>query len=135
MPFINKTDIHKIITDPNSTKLLVERADAFGKHLASKEINLSTNQIRAIFGEVKRIQAQWDINQSKAFRQLILLQPKMAYRKRKERGRGVKELVAVLDPALEEVIDSSDQNRTPNFQRFVEFFEAILAYHRAYGGK
>jgi len=135
MPFIDKTDIHKIITDPNSTQLLVKRSKAFGRHLASKEVNLSTSQIRAIFGEVKRIQAQWDINQSKAFRQLILLQPKMAYRKRKERGRGVRELVDVLDPALEEVITSTEQNRLDNFQRFVEFFEAILAYHRAYGGK
>ncbi|MGC9523578.1 MAG: type III-A CRISPR-associated protein Csm2, partial [Anaerolineae bacterium] len=25
-------------------------------------------------------------------------------------------------------------NQDDNFQRFVEFFEAILAYHKAYGG-
>ncbi|MFN3763719.1 MAG: type III-A CRISPR-associated protein Csm2, partial [Anaerolineae bacterium] len=26
-------------------------------------------------------------------------------------------------------------NQDDNFQRFVEFFEAILAYHKAYGGQ
>ncbi|MBC7317257.1 MAG: type III-A CRISPR-associated protein Csm2, partial [Chloroflexi bacterium] len=35
-----------------------------------------------------------------------------------------------LKPAVDYV-----QGKTENFERFVEFFEAILAYHRAYGGR
>ena len=135
MPFISETDISKIITDENATKLLVERADTFGKHLTKRDINLSTSQIRAIFGEVRQIQAQWEINQQAAKRRLILLKPKMAYRQKKEKGRGVKELVNVLTPALDTVINSPEEEITQNFKRFVDFFEAILAYHRAYGGK
>ena len=41
-------------------------------------------------GEVRQIEAQWgidEINRQKAFRRLILLKPKMAYRARRERGR------------------------------------------------
>jgi len=35
----------------------------------------------------------------------------------------------VLSPAVDLVQGDAD-----NFGRFVEFFEAILAYHKAYGG-
>ncbi len=53
---------------------------------------------------------------------------------RKERGRAVQELVNVLDPALDVVISEKDTTKQRDaFNRFVEFFEAILAYHKAYG--
>jgi len=58
----------------------------------------------------------------------------MAYRARKERGKAVEELVSVLRPALDLVTQASGNKQDENFQRFVEFFEAILAYHKAYGG-
>lgn len=124
----------------------MEWADRLGKDLQKQD--LSTSQIRALFGEVRLIQAQWSINRQRAFRRLVLLQPKMAYRARKERGRAVEDLVRVLRPALEMVIKapprpkgekaplgSLNNYQDDNFQRFTEFFEAILAYHKAYGGK
>jgi CRISPR-associated protein Csm2 len=128
--------MHTIITDPNGAEMVVKWADQVGK--SSKESGLTTNQIRALFGEVRQIEAQWSMgneNRQKAARRLILLKPKMAYRARRERGRGVQELVDVLNPALEEVIREKDTARQDDsFKRFVEFFEAILAYHKSYGG-
>ena len=133
---ISATDLHTIIADANGAETLVSCADQLGRSL--KESGLTTNQIRALFGEVRQIEGQWhidDVNREKARRRLILLKPKMAYRARRERGRAVQELVGVLDPALREVIQEKDKEKQDeNFQRFVEFFEAILAYHRAYGG-
>lgn len=136
-------DLRTIITDPNGAEKLVEWASRLGKSL--KELGLTTSQIRALFGEVRQIQAEWSINRQRAFRRLVLLRPKMAYRARKERGKAVEELVSVLDPALEYVIKApprpknqspgTGNNQDDNFQRFAEFFEAILAYHRAYGGQ
>ena len=142
-------DLRTIITDPNGAPKLVEWADRLGKAFAPKHKEdkeaLTTSQIRALFGEVRQIQAEWTINRQRAFRRLVLLRPKMAYRARKERGEAVKKLVDVLDPALTHVITaqprSQDQppgtgnNQDDNFQRFAEFFEAILAYHKAYGGQ
>jgi CRISPR-associated protein Csm2 len=129
-------DLHIIITDPNGAETLVKQADQLGKDL--KEMGLATNQIRALFGEVRQIQGQWSMggeNRQRAARRLILLKPKMAYRARKERGRAVSELVEVLRPALDEVIAEKDsEKQNGHFKRFVEFFEAILAYHKAYGG-
>lgn len=137
MPNLSSNDLQRIITDPDAAQLLVERADQIGKAL--KEINLTTSQIRALFGEVRQIQAQWSMEKSeqqqKALRRFILLKPKMAYRARRERGRAVQELVNVLDPAIDLVVQEPDAaRRKEHFQRFVDFFEAILAYHKAHGG-
>lgn len=136
-PVVPLADIKAIICDAKATKMLVEKADDFGKHL--KGNNLTTSQIRAIFGEVRQIQAQWNMggeNRQTAVKRLFLLKPKMAYRARKEQGYAVKDLVDVLDPALNEVVsETNDVEQNKKFTRFVEFFEAILAYHKAYGGK
>jgi CRISPR-associated protein Csm2 len=134
---ISTTDLKIIITDPNGAQVLVTSADGLGRML--KDLYLTTSQIRPLFGEVRQIQAQWNMegaeNRQKALRRLILLKPKMAYRARKERNRGVQELVDVLDAALNEVVQEKNSRRqSDDFQRFVEFFEAILAYHKAYGG-
>ncbi len=137
MANITQADIRTIVTDPKGAETLVKAAEQTGKGL--KEMGLTTNQIRALFGEVRQIQAQWNTEdrqqQALAARRLVLLKPKMAYRARKERGRAVEELRGVLDPALDEVIKERDAaKQRENFNRFVEFFEAILAYHKAYGG-
>ncbi len=147
--FPSANDLKTIITDPNGAQALVEWADRLGKTL--KERGLTTSQIRAIFGEVRLIQSEWSIHRERAFRRLVLLKPKMAYRARKERDhrreqdKAVEDLVKVLTRALDLVIKapppppeaSPDAPNTQdgNFQRFVEFFEAILAYHKAYGGR
>ena len=138
MANIQPAALHIIITDPNGAETLVKQADELGRLLASREVGLTTSQIRSLFGEVRQIQGQWSMggeNQQRAARRLILLKPKMAYRARKERGRGVSELVEVLRPALDEVIAEKDgEKQNGHFKRFVEFFEAILAYHKSYGG-
>ncbi|MEI7470453.1 MAG: type III-A CRISPR-associated protein Csm2 [Chloroflexota bacterium] len=44
-------------------------------------------------------------------------------------------MVEVLEPALDCVVTAQANDQAANFARFVEFFEAILAYHKAAGGK
>jgi len=136
MSKIPDTELRTIITDPDGTETLVKRADELGKDLTNAR--LTTSQIRALFGEVRQIEAQWGMSadqRQRAQRRLVLLKPKMAYRARKERGKGVQELIDVLDPAVDLVIKEPDiKKQDGHFQRFVEFFEAILAYHKAYGG-
>jgi len=139
---LDQATLRTIITDPNGTSTLVSQADALGKAL--QERGLTTNQIRALFGEVRQIEGEWSIPERRqnARKRLILLKPKMAYRARRE-GRAVQMLVDVLDPAVDLVVnapaksddDASGNNVEANFRRFVEFFEAILAYHKAYGGR
>lgn len=108
---------------------LVRNAEEFGKHLAKE--NLSTSQIRNIFSEVKRMKKYKESKDK-----LQLLRPKLAYvagRHGKRKGNKlvgpVPDLSKVLDECIKNVRDETA------FNNFKDFFEAILAYHRYYGGK
>ena len=133
---MNEAALKTIITDANGAETLVKEADDLGRNF--KNQGMTTNQIRAIFNEVRQIQGMWDISdesREKALRRFILLKPKMKYRARKERGNAVSALVDELMPATDLVIAEKNKDKQDaNFQRFVEFFEAILAYHKSYGG-
>jgi len=131
---MNRDTLHTIIVDGDA-QTTVQEAEALGKDLARK---LSTNQIRNIFGTVRRIEMNWPEkpkdeaerqSAAQAHRELLLLKPKMAYQAKRERGRGVQELTDILSDAIDLV--GEDRAR---FQNFVDFFEAILAYHKAHGG-
>ncbi len=132
MANIPPTDIREIITNPERADLIVKHADALGAELYRP---LTTAQIRALFGEVRQIQGQMSIDHKKAWRRLHLLKPKIAYRVRRAQGQGVRMLADTLVPALDEVLKAKDrETQEMYFKNFVEFFEAILAYHKYHGG-
>ena len=110
----------KIITEGGAT--LVKAAEQHGQQLAR---NLTTSQIRNIYGAVKKMQMRGGLVDT---HKLLMLKPKLAYAA-KRHGGGVETLKDVLTQAIDLVGDDSQK-----FNRFVDFFEAILAYHRAYGG-
>ena len=106
----------------------VRYADRFGKYLVDQK--LTTSQLRNFFGEVRRIQMNFKPTD------LYLLKPKLAYASKKAKGYGVKALKLVLDEAHEAVVESKDVKiMEERFDRFVSFMEAILAYHKGYGGE
>lgn len=121
---INKETI-KAIIDGN-TVLLVDEAEKIGSDLARDR--LTTSQIRNIYGAVKKFEGQKF--SERTISELILLKPKLAYAAYRERA--VKPLKDVLIDAIDEVRKNSIEER---FKNFCKFFEAILAYHRAAGGK
>lgn len=129
--------IQKIIqgSDVESARLTVEEARKFGEWLQDQ--GLKTSQIRNIFGTVRRIEMQWPVDESSpeakdaagaARRELVLLKPKLRYQV--ARKKELKNLADVLIEAIDLVNDDRQK-----FQRFIDFFEAILAYHKAAGGK
>ena len=132
-PLVSDADLDAIILrgDPEKTVACAER---IGRDLANQK--LSTSQIRALFGETRKIEMRWprdaagEAEAEAAYRRLLLLKPKLRYQAaRAGRDAPVRALADVLDPAIDRV--QRDRRR---FQYFFEFFEAILAYHRAYGG-
>ena len=130
-----QVDTRKIIAE-GDVDSLVSTADALGKDLARP---LTTSQIRSIFGEVRQIEMHWHTGADKltadtAFRRVVLLQPKLAYQAKRERGAGVQILRDALDPCIDEIRKAPSEKRRDYFQRFVDFFEAILAYHKYHGG-
>jgi len=132
-PTISDSDLREIICgDPvKSAKLTVEKAQAYGRYL--KDTDLKAAQIRGIFSHVRQLEMNWPLNEvdpqfsKQALRDLTLLKPKLAYQV--QRVKAVQPLAELIGRCIDQVGDSR-----VNFQRFVDFFEAILAYHKAEGG-
>lgn len=104
-------------------RALVDLAERLGPQL--KDGRLTTSQIRNIYGMVKQMEMRgFDPNE------FVLLKPKLAYAAARANERGARQLKEVLTWAIDEV--GADATK---FARFVDFFEAILAYHQAAGGR
>ena len=103
-------------------KLLVEMAETLGQRLQGR---LTVSQIRNVYGMVKHMEMRgFDANE------FVLLKPRLAYAAVRANTEGARELKDVLSWAIDEVDKDASK-----FARFVDFFEAILAYHRAAGGR
>jgi CRISPR-associated protein Csm2 len=89
-----------------------------------KEKGLTTSQIRNAYGLVKQMQMSgFDEHE------FALLKPKLVYAAARAGKDGAHQLGAVLGWGIDAVGSDPAQ-----FERFVDFFEAILAYHKAAGG-
>ncbi len=114
-------DILKRIIIEGDTKKLNEFCDKLGKYYS--EEGLSTSQIRNIFDTVQNMK---EYNE----KDLQLLRPRLAY----IAGRHEKK-VPVIKHHLQPMMDKAIQlTRKENFENFKNFFEAIVAYHKYYGG-
>lgn len=117
-------------------KTLVLWAQTVGEGL--KNERLTTSQVRGFFGEVRQIEAMLGPNpqtiQGEAYKKLVLLKPKLMYQAQRQREQRRNEAMGRLADLLTRAIDmvSNDVSR---FRNFVDFFEAILAYHKATGGR
>jgi CRISPR-associated protein Csm2 len=110
----------RVITEGG--EILVETAEQLGQQLARER--LTTSQVRNIYSAVKKIQMKGALDTHK----LLMLKPKLAYTA--NRHASVNTLKDVLTQAIDLV-----GNDSKKFNRFVDFFEAILAYHKASGGR
>ena len=110
----------------------IKEAEECGKYLAKTD-KLNTTQIRRIFGHVKKIENFEE--PEKFIPQLLMLKPMLAYTAK--RHGSVRTLQEVLEKAIDAVTDTTiaNDNRIARFRLFCAGFEAILAYHKAKGGK
>ncbi|MEZ0542917.1 type III-A CRISPR-associated protein Csm2 [Fibrella arboris] len=96
-----------------------------------KETDVKTSQIRKFFGALKRIQVDFDNLKS----EIILLEPRLAYAYGKAKGgdggkEGLKHMYDTLGPLIKKIDINPEK-----FNRFVQITEAVVAYHKAEGGK
>jgi CRISPR-associated protein Csm2 len=119
----------------------VEFAEQFGKDLATmkddkkRDQSLTTAQIRNVFGEVRRIQMinkkakkEGDFDESS----ILLLKPKLAYSAKRAERKAVNELADVLSKGIDAVVEKAEYTeKIRRFENFANFFEAVLAYHKA----
>ena len=111
---------------------LVSTAERLGQQISDRRNGVTTSQIRKVFSAVKKIQMKVKMGEEFQLNELIMLKPKLAYvaaRAPDQRKANTEKLKDVLTQAIGLVDDKT------KFQNFVSFFEAILAYHKAFGGE
>lgn len=129
VPIPDSSVIKSIIVD-GDPETLVQWAEDIGRAIARQ---VTTSQIRNVFGTARQIQLRWPNDPEGAYRDAVLLRPKLSYFAKRE-GRGMEDLRKILTPALELVSQGPEAERQVRFNRFIDFFEAIVAFHKAYGG-
>jgi len=128
-PILN--DVPRIVADVRAANVLVQRADELGRILKDKGLRMS--QARDIFDELRQIESLWMREPAVAIRRIHLLRPRLAYRTK--RTPALEPLADVLNVAILEVLaPTSDEEKHDRFARLMEFAEAIVAYHKYYGG-
>lgn len=120
---------------------------ALGAFLAKSEKDgkyfrdaLTTSQLRNFFGEMRRIHMKVRNQQNLSgdlLRDFLMLSPKLAYAEARvlkdKRGSKIKEFVKATDNLIKAV--DKAENKKQAFENFVNIIEAIVAYHKANGGR
>jgi len=133
-----KQKIPKWIEEGFNSKSDIDLIEDFGKYLAdARQTNrgrwksgwnaISTSQIRIAYGEVTRLKMQFNETS------MLMLRPKMAYAASRQSGDAYKDLQVVISEGINTIANSN--NKKSAFNNLANIFEAMLAYHKAYGGK
>jgi CRISPR-associated protein Csm2 len=141
MPFHYLNDFKKDWITAKIDEAGIQYLSDFGLFLCDKTATtdkfpgfngVTTSQLRNIFSEVKRIQLRIKENDDWKT-EVLMLRPKIAYNTartlQRSKNSRMKELREVLEKAL--LLVSEKQH----FTNFSKFFEAIIAYHKVYGGR
>ncbi|HEY8416337.1 MAG TPA: type III-A CRISPR-associated protein Csm2 [Thermaerobacter sp.] len=109
---------------------MMRSADEIGRDLSRGRNSVKHAQVRHILDEVNRIRLEIRKRQGDLPGDLLarikLLKPRFAYLA--GRANSLKPLYSVLSPMIDKTRDRHD------FDRFAEFVQAIVAYHKFHGG-
>jgi CRISPR-associated protein Csm2 len=134
-----KKEIEKAVNEGGPG--IVSVADHIGKYLASdidKKERLTRTQIRNVFSAARRMEMEstdWEREDERRdfWGKFVLFKPKIAYATRKSgSNEGSRVLGEILIHAVDVTFQAGGQR---HFRNFMNFFEAILAYHVYYGGR
>lgn len=126
--------IKAIMTDDETGEVLVTFASQVADQLVRD--NLGKTQIRNTFSEIRQIQTMWNqpTLRKDALRRLNMLKPKLAYQTDREpTNKYFRDIVTSCIDYVNQAGKVNEESMNQAFKRFVDFCEAILAYHRAAG--
>ncbi len=134
---MQQDDVRKWVTN-GPTPESINASKKFGEHIKQK--GLTTSQIRQVFSKLKSIEAKGYMYKRSEF---MMLKPFIAYAAgRQSKVQGLQDLKDRVTWGIDAVLDVKEtdekkhlEEEKKRFQNFCKFFEAILAYHRASGGK
>lgn len=130
-----KRDLPSMIQEGNAEAIVLHTAK-LSQYLG----DVSTSQIRNVFGPVKRIQLEWtpgvvDDKAKALYKQIVLLRPKLRYMvartTSKRAEKAMRYFQEVMDAAIQQIGEGKDYTqRREYFENFVAFFESLVAFHK-----
>jgi len=131
-------EINEIINDINNCSMLsnlnidnLVAIDGVAYEVAGYAVDngMKNTQLRSFFEAVKKLQRNKKWEDIKP--EFILLKPRMAVRV--GRGKVEEGFFKVIVAAMDKIETDDEKKTMKNFNVFVEFFEAIIAYHKYLG--
>lgn len=135
-------EINEVITQIKSydnlkdiaMKDLVDDKNSFAYKIAeySRKENIKTHQLRKFFGAIRKMEGKSSWNEIEP--EFYLLKPRIAVKVNRKNNGIKKPFYNVIIAAMNKVNVGTDEDKLLNFKVFIEFFEAIVAYHKFLGG-
>ncbi len=115
-------------------KQMVDDAYQIGKTIAAKPNEVTHTSLRNVHSEVVRIKSliQNEDSEQSAKSRINLLKPKVSYLRARAKDfniNGLKLLEKTINVCVKKITDKED------ILKFKDFYDAILMYHKAEGGK
>ncbi len=118
----SKESAQEINLPPKLSEWRVEALVNTAKGLAEELSQGLDTQLRRIFDSVRRVELDFQREERFSRDDVLLLKPRLAYAV--ARQEKLRPIFTWLDKAIDRVQDGSD------FQRLVQFIEAVLAYYK-----
>ncbi len=113
-------------------KDLIDEENGFAYIIAKNSSKLKTSQLRKFFGAIRKMEIKnsWNLIEPEFY----LLKPRIAVGV--GRNHVPRPFYYVIMKMMKKIDVGSDEEKIENFKVFVDFFEAIVAYHKfMYGEK
>ena len=106
----------------------VEALISLAEELATS--GATRTSVRRLYGEARRIDFLLDQDRARALRRARLLEPRLVYQtKRAQREKqNLGEIASALIAMIRQLKHDDPHEEEQRFRRFVEFFEAVVAY-------
>ena len=150
---LGKDQVESWIVNGPSNELVTE-VDRFGRYIgfelqkAKKQFkkkngergektvdeSVTNSQIRQVFGKLKSIEAK-GYNKETMKAEFLMLKPLIAYAAGRHNKTGMDRLKERVTWGIDAVVNGPEKEEPVRFKNFCKLFEAILAYHKAHGGK
>jgi len=106
------------------------------RKVKTKDQQLTTSQIRAVFTKLKEIDAKPGNFEDTKKAELLMMKPLVAYAAGRHDKKGIEVFKNyIINPGIDKIFEATQPDEmNKRFKNFVKLLEAVLAYHKAHGG-
>ncbi|HIH77881.1 MAG TPA: type III-A CRISPR-associated protein Csm2 [Halobacteria archaeon] len=136
------SDINEIIKKIESSQSLkdlvveeIAKEEGYAERIAKSKSfkNLKTTQLRNLFDEIKENERRLNEKGWNAIEaDFYMLRPNLAYAK--ARDLIPEDFFNLMNACMKQVDKGNENEKKENYKRFVQFLEAIVAYHKYHWG-